>query len=273
MTALGGEAVGVVLDAQALAATAIALQHVTQVLAGGGALAIAPDADVLDHGGETGLAQVGGAGAECELAVGAQVHPLEHAVAARVVAGEVVHALLAEDHEPIEPALGHRPAAPRGQLVLREVQCHGASDQVGVASPRPRSSALAPSTTVVTPMRNELTAAMVGSTSSTRLFQTRTVSVWTSTPERKSGMRSSSNDVRNAKRAAENRPGRIKGNVMRRSAVSRLAPRERAACSRRMSNPWSAAAMMMTTTGRASTVWPRAMARMLPVALRRTKKK
>src|SRR5262249_51348556 len=225
VAALGGEAVGVVLDAQAVPAPAMALQHVAQVLSGSGALAVAPDADVLDHGGETGLAQVGGAGAEGELAVGAQVHPLEHAVAARVVAGEVVHALLAEDHEPIEPALGHRPtgpAAPRGQLVLREVQCHGASDQVGVTSPRPRSSALAPSTTVVTPMRNELTAAMVGSTSSTRLFQTRTVSVCTSTPERKSGMRSSSNEVRNAKRAAENRPGRIRGSVMRRSAVSRL---------------------------------------------------
>ena len=122
-------------------------------------------------------------------------------------------------------------------------------------------------------MRNELTAAMVGSTSRTRLFQMRTVSVWTSTPDRKSGIRSSSNEVRKAKSAADRTPGRMSGSVMRRSAVTRLAPRLSAACSRRMSKPWSVAAMMMTTTGSASTVWPRAMARMLPVALIRTKKK
>ena len=65
----------------------------------------------------------------------------------------------------------------------------------------------------------------------------------------------------------------MSGSVTRRSAVNRLAPRLSAACSNRTSNPWRVAAMMITTTGSASTVWPRAMARMLPVALIRTKKK
>ena len=142
-----------------------------------------------------------------------------------------------------------------------------------VAPPRPRRNALAPSTAAVTPIRNELTAAMVGSTSRTRLFQMRTVRVCTSTPDRNRGINSSSNDVRNANSADDRRPGRISGSVMRRNAVRRLAPRLSAACSRRTSKPWSVAAMMMTTTGRASTVWPSAMARMLPVTLIRTKKK
>ena len=190
LPALGVEPVGVVLDAEAPAATPVALQHDAEVLSRVRALAVTPEADVLDDGGDAGLAQVGRARAERELPVGAQVHALEHALAARVVAGEVVHALLPEDEQAVESSLGHRPAGPAPscrQLLLREGQCHGVSDQVlRVTSPRPRRKALAPSTTVVTPIRNELTAAMVGSTSRTRLFQKRTVNVWTSTPDRKS---------------------------------------------------------------------------------------
>src|SRR5262249_20570816 len=187
------------------------------------------------------VGEIGGGGAERERAVGSEVHPLEHAVAARVVAGQVVHALLAEDEQAVEPLPGHLPAggaAASPQLLLREVQ-----HQMSV---RRRSSALAPSTAHVTAMRNELTAAIVGSTSSSRLFQTRTVTVGTSTPARKSGINSSSNEVRNAKSAADMTPGAISGSVTRRSAVTRLAPRLRAASSRRRSKPCRVAVMMIT---------------------------
>src|SRR5262249_14615271 len=47
--------------------------------------------------------------------------------------------------------------------------------RAGHGSLRRRRKALAPSTVVVTPIRNVLTAAMVGSTSRVRLFQIRTV--------------------------------------------------------------------------------------------------
>src|ERR1700693_3054605 len=71
-----------------------------------------PDADVLDDGGDAGLAQVGRARAEGELPVGAQVPVLEQAVAAAVIAGQVVHVLLPEDEQAVESSLGHRPASP-----------------------------------------------------------------------------------------------------------------------------------------------------------------
>ena len=80
LPALGGEPVGVVLDTQAPTSAAIALQHGAQILARGRALAVTPDADVPDDGRDARLPQVGRAGAERELAVGAQVHALEHAV-------------------------------------------------------------------------------------------------------------------------------------------------------------------------------------------------
>ena len=123
-----------------------------------------------------------------------------------------------------------RPSRPRAAIARQARRRRAASScfekcsamwppQVLAASSA-KEHALAPSTTVVTPMRNELTAAMVGSTSRTRLFQMRTVSVWTSTPDRKSGISSSSNEVRKAKSAADRTPGRMSGSVMRRSAVS-----------------------------------------------------
>src|SRR5262249_27343331 len=119
-----GEAIGVVLHAESLAAAAVALEHVAQVVAGCRALAIAPDADVLDDRRQARLTQIGRARAEGQRAIGAEVHPLEHAVPARVVPGEVVHALLPEQHEAVETASLHRArgaAPPVAELFLAEV--------------------------------------------------------------------------------------------------------------------------------------------------------
>ena len=46
-------------------------------------------------------------GEQCERAVGAQVHALEHGVTARIVAGEVIHAVLAKEQQAVEALLRH----------------------------------------------------------------------------------------------------------------------------------------------------------------------
>ena len=99
LPARAGEAVGVQFDAHAFAATALLLEDLPEIVAGVDVGAVHPDADVVDDGGEAGLAEVGGAGEQDEVAVGAEVEALELGVAGGVVAGEVVHALLAEYQE------------------------------------------------------------------------------------------------------------------------------------------------------------------------------
>ena len=63
-----------------------------------------------------------------EPPVGAEIEALEEDVAEGVVAGQVVHALLPEHQQAVEPALGHGAAgggAPPGQLLAGEMQGHG----------------------------------------------------------------------------------------------------------------------------------------------------
>ena len=61
LRALPCEAVGVVLDAEAFPPAPVVLEHCPQVLARRGALAVVPDADVLDNGGLARLDAIRGA--------------------------------------------------------------------------------------------------------------------------------------------------------------------------------------------------------------------
>src|SRR3546814_11180815 len=93
----GGQAVGVVLDPEALSVAAELAQHLAQRAGRLGLGPVDPDADVLDRGSLLGLAQVGRARQQHEAAVGAEIEALEEDVAEGVVAGQVVHALMAEN--------------------------------------------------------------------------------------------------------------------------------------------------------------------------------
>jgi hypothetical protein len=53
-----------------------------------------------------GLPQIGGTGQKRKPPVGAEIEALEEAEAERVIAGEVVHALLIEHQETIEVCFG-----------------------------------------------------------------------------------------------------------------------------------------------------------------------
>ena len=91
-------------------------------------MAVHPDADVVDHRRVPRLEQIGGAGEQHEAAVGAEIEALEIDVAERVVAGQPVHALLAEAEQAVEPAFGERPCgagAALGQFIAGEMQRHG----------------------------------------------------------------------------------------------------------------------------------------------------
>ena len=96
---------GVVLDAEPLAGQALLRQQRAQLLGRIAALAVDPDADVLDDRGVLRLAQIGRAGQQDQIAVGAQHEALEEAVAEGVVAGQPVHALLLEHQKSVELAL------------------------------------------------------------------------------------------------------------------------------------------------------------------------
>src|SRR5690606_19383167 len=123
-----GQAMGVVLHAQALAGKALLGEERAQVLGRVAALAVDPDPDVLDDRGVPRLAQIRRAGEQDQIAVRAQHQALEEAVAERVVAGEPVHALLLEQEHAVEPPRRHRlerPLAARGELFAAEVQSHG----------------------------------------------------------------------------------------------------------------------------------------------------
>src|SRR5687768_9506355 len=102
------EAIGVGFDAEFLAADTEVEQHVSQLRGWLGAGLIGPDADILDDGGVPGLAQIGSAGQEGELAIGAKIEALEETEAKGVIAGEVIHALLVKHQETIEPLMVQR---------------------------------------------------------------------------------------------------------------------------------------------------------------------
>ena len=106
-----GEAVAVELDAEAAARAEVG-EHRLQIARRVGALAVLPDADVGDVGGVLRLAQVGRAGQQRDAAVAADIEALEEAEAEAVVAGEPIVALLREQQQAIEPALGHRGEQP-----------------------------------------------------------------------------------------------------------------------------------------------------------------
>ena len=116
-----------VFGADPLSATAVIRDHVAQFGGRVRALAVGPDADVLDDRGEARLPLIGRARQQGQRAVRSQVHALEHAVAAGVVAGQPIHALLAEDQQTVEPGLGHlRAGAPLagGKFLAGEVERH-----------------------------------------------------------------------------------------------------------------------------------------------------
>ena len=118
-----GEAVAVELDAEA-AARADVREHRLQIVGRVGAFAVLPDADVGDVGGVLGLAQVGRAGQQRDAAVAADIEALEEAEAEAVVTGEPIVALLREQQQPIEPALGHggeQPTLAGGHFVSGEM--------------------------------------------------------------------------------------------------------------------------------------------------------
>ncbi len=128
LASLRGQPVGVVLHADPFAAAPIGVQHVPQILARGRPLAVAPDPYVLDDGRDARLPEIGRARAEGQRAVRPQVHALEHAIAAGVVAGQVVHALLPEEQEPVKATRGHCPAGaapPACQFPGAEMHGHG----------------------------------------------------------------------------------------------------------------------------------------------------
>src|SRR4026209_1801702 len=97
-----GQTKGVVLDAESLAGRTEIPKHVAQLVGGTGAGLVGPDADVLDDRRVPGLPKVGGTGQKRKPPVGAEVEALEEAEAERVIAGEVVHALLIEHQEAVE---------------------------------------------------------------------------------------------------------------------------------------------------------------------------
>src|SRR3546814_8560206 len=76
----GGQAVGVVLDPEALSVAAELAQHLAQRAGRLGLGSVDPDADVLDRGSLLGLAQVGRARQQHEAAVGAEIEALEEDV-------------------------------------------------------------------------------------------------------------------------------------------------------------------------------------------------
>ena len=91
-----------------------------------------PDADVLDDRGVLGLAQVRGAGEQDEGAIGIEIEALEEDIAEGVVAGQVEHALLTEDEQPVEAAGLQRVAgglAPASEFLAGEMQRHAYSSR------------------------------------------------------------------------------------------------------------------------------------------------
>ncbi len=103
------QAIGVGFDPQPLAACAEAFQHVTQLQRGIGALRIGPDADILDQRGVLRLTQIGRARQQRQFSVGAEIEALEKAESYRIVAGQIVHALLLEHQQAVEAAREQRP--------------------------------------------------------------------------------------------------------------------------------------------------------------------
>src|SRR5690606_12111371 len=74
----------------------------------------------VDDGGELRLAQVRGAGQQEHGAVGAEKQALKEAEPERLVAGQVVHAFLAEQQQAVERMRGHHGA--QALLALKELR-------------------------------------------------------------------------------------------------------------------------------------------------------
>ena len=130
--AVGGrQPVGRKLAADTRAAQAKLLQYRPQVLRRVGLLGIEPDANVVVERRGLGLSQVRAPGQQDSgPLVGGDHAGLEEDVAGRVVAGEVVVALLREDEKRIQPpAVQFRTRGRQagGMLLRRKAQRHGAA--------------------------------------------------------------------------------------------------------------------------------------------------
>ena len=102
----GGQAMGVVLDAEPPAAEPEVDEQIAEPRGGMLVTAVHPDANVVEEGSVARLAKVGRPGDQRHAAVGAQNQALEETVAERIVAGQPIHALLGEEEH------AHRGAVP-----------------------------------------------------------------------------------------------------------------------------------------------------------------
>ncbi len=122
-----GQALGVALDADQGASTAVPGDHIAERASRVRAGFVDPDADVLDDRGVLRLSQVRRAGEQGHPPVAAEPEALEEAEPEGVVAGQVVHALLLEEQDAEEAAplqrADHRIAS-LVELVPREVDRH-----------------------------------------------------------------------------------------------------------------------------------------------------
>jgi hypothetical protein len=103
----GDEAVGLELDADALASQPEIARQSEQILRRIGIAAVLPDPDIGEVRGVLRLAIIGGAGQQRHGAVGLHDQALEEAEAEGVVAGEPEHRFLLKQEEGVEAVALH----------------------------------------------------------------------------------------------------------------------------------------------------------------------
>ena len=141
---VGAEAVAVEFDADAFTLQAFLRENFPQVVRGRGTFRVVPDADVFDDRGTARLLQVGPAGQQGDrLVVRGHDRTLKEHIAARVVAGQVVVALLREQQDRRQATV--RQAAPRVVDTPVEFRAFEMQRHLSIADrDRRRSSAACP---------------------------------------------------------------------------------------------------------------------------------
>ena len=121
------QTIGVELDTELHAAAALLVEDVAEIVRRILAGLVDPDPNIIDHRGVPRLAHIGSPRKKHHAAIRPHIQALEKTVAESVVAGQVVHALLAEHQQPVQAALAHGPAgraAPFRELGLWKVDSH-----------------------------------------------------------------------------------------------------------------------------------------------------
>ena len=85
-----------VLNANPTVGAAVLFENAPQFHARGGVFLIDPDPDVIDNRRLPGLDAVRSAREQCQPVLQAEIHGLEHGIAAGVVSSQVEHAFLPE---------------------------------------------------------------------------------------------------------------------------------------------------------------------------------